>query len=83
MKPKRLMIQMTLNELIEFYERCARQEANTEQERVNILVDMSLEGFPVAISETSRTNEEVIKDMARHYGKIMTFNPLENTDESY
>jgi hypothetical protein len=68
---KRLMFRMTVSELAEFYERCLTQGATTERDRVQILVDMALEGYPVSVSETSRSDKQIIEDTLKHYPNII------------
>lgn len=58
---------LTADAAIEFYQRCILENLNTEQERIDLLLEMAHEGKIVAISQTGRTKEQYIKDMTKEY----------------
>lgn len=58
---------MTAGTAMEFFRRCHERKANTEQERVKILIELSQEGQMKSVVATSKTKEEYIKDKSRHF----------------
>lgn len=81
-KPKRLMFQLTVAELHEFWRRAIEQKADTEEERMLILVDMANEGYKISISETSRTDEQIITDLQRHYKDILVLQSDDSVEKN-
>lgn len=69
---KTLMFMMNAQCLEEFYIRCQTYNAETEADRISVLVDMALDGWPVSISETGRTREQIISDLQRNYGNVLS-----------
>lgn len=52
---------------MEFFKRCHKRGAKTEQERVKILVELAEEGKMNSVVVTSKSKDEYIKDKARHF----------------
>lgn len=57
----------------EYFERVKNLKEDTEENRLNILVDMSAEGFMQQVSETTRTREEIVADYAKNFGNVLDF----------
>lgn len=51
----------------EFWQRVKDRNAHTLTERQAILLEMSREGKMARVTETKRTKEQVIADMAKNY----------------
>lgn len=58
-----------------FYLKCIEQDLTTEEDRVNLLIKMSMESKDCSIYQTSRTKEQVIKDYTQHYDDILVVEP--------
>lgn len=58
---------MTADTAMEFFKRCHERGANTEPERVKILIELAREGQMKSVVATKKTKEEYIKDKARHF----------------
>lgn len=69
------MFEMTIAVAAEFYKRCEAQKADTLDERMAILVDMAKEGKMKSVMETKRTADQVAKDMAKNFGKVLYVKP--------
>lgn len=67
-----LVFEMTLEVAQEFYKRCTEREAVTLEERTKILVELANEGKMNAVMETKRTPDQVAKDMAKNFGKVLS-----------
>lgn len=62
--------------LLKFYERCAKDGIETEEERVVLLTQMAIENEgQCSISQTNRTKEQVVKDLSKNYGKVLCVDP--------
>lgn len=62
-----LAFRLTVDNACLFFELCEKFNANTEAERVAILVEMSKFGQVESITETPKTKEEYVKHMAKHF----------------
>lgn len=58
---------MTVDTALEFFHRCQERNANTEEERVKILVELAQEGKMGSVTATNKTREEYITDKAKHF----------------
>lgn len=72
---KILMFEMTLEVAEEFYRRCQERKAETEEARTLILVELAEEGRMKSVIETKRTADQVVKDMAKNFGKVLYVSP--------
>lgn len=70
-----IMFEMTLEVAQEFYRRCTERKAVTQEERTNILIELAKEGQMKAVMETKRTPEQVAKDLAKNFGKVLFIKP--------
>ena len=61
---------MTADTAMEFYKRCMDRNANTEEEKVKILVELAEEGKMDHVVATDKTKEEYIAHKAKHYNII-------------
>jgi len=66
-----LMFQGNADFFMRFFERCQKENLNTEKERADLLVVMAKETGECSISHTERSKEEITKDLAKHYGHIL------------
>lgn len=64
------MFYMTAEEALEFFERVKSLKEDTEEARMELLVQMANEGKKISIGQTSRTKEQVIEDYSKH-GKVL------------
>lgn len=58
---------LSLEALQEFYARCLLFRAETEQERIAVLVEMANEGWVDSVSQTGRTKQQYIEDMSKEF----------------
>ena len=58
---------MTADTAMEFFRRCQERNANTEEERVKILIELAKEGQMTNATATNKTKKEYIEDKARHF----------------
>jgi signal recognition particle GTPase len=63
---------MTADTAMKFYERCVERNAQTEEERVQILKELKDEMLSVSV--TKRTTEQLIEDLKQH-GDILVVRP--------
>ncbi len=75
-----LSFHMTADTAYEFYRRAKEHNAQTEDDRVNILLDMVAEGLINGVAETSRTKEEYIADLSKEF-KVLDLTLKEKSDE--
>lgn len=61
---------MTPDTAMEFFRRCRERGAETEKERVAILVELAQEGQMTSVTVTNKTKKEYIEDKARHFKVI-------------
>jgi hypothetical protein len=61
---------MTADIAMEFFKRCQEREAKTEQERVEILVELAEEGKMSNVVVTKKSKDEYVKDKARHFNVL-------------
>ena len=66
---------------LEFYRRCSIFCVDTEEERVELLVKMANEGYPISIGNTQRSKTKYLKDLAKEY-KILHVKPSSDTETS-
>lgn len=66
-KGKLTCFTLSLEALQEFYARCLLFRAETEKERIDVLVEMAQEGWVDAVSQTGRTKEQYINDMSKEF----------------
>jgi len=74
-KEKLLMFEMTVDVAKEFYERCMARNALTREEKTAILIELAEEGKMNSVMETSRTPDQVAKDMSKNFGKVLYLKP--------
>ena len=72
MTDKNILFNMTLSSAMEFYKRASDLDPDTEQERFNLLMQMAKEGKFETVVSTSRTREQVIKDLTEKHGFKVT-----------
>lgn len=58
---------MTSETAMEFFKRCQARGADTEQERIKILMELAQEGQMTSVVATGKTKDEYIKDKAKHF----------------
>lgn len=58
---------MTADTAMEFFRRCHERGAKTEQERVDILIELAREGQMTNVVVTNKTRDEYIEDKAKHF----------------
>lgn len=58
---------MSVDTALEFFTRCQQRGAETEAERLEILVELASEGAIENVVATSKTKEEFIEDKAKHF----------------
>lgn len=51
----------------EFFLRCHERNANTEPERVAILMELAKEGKTTSVTATKKSKDEYIADKAKHF----------------
>lgn len=68
---KHLLFQMDIDTAIEFWERVVKEKANTEEERINILMDLAKQNKLKSISQTNRTHDEIVADYKKHYDDVI------------
>lgn len=70
-----LMFDLSVENAQEFFERCMKREANTLEERLEILREMAEEGKIKRIMATDRTPDQVAKDLSKHYDNVLIIKP--------
>lgn len=70
---------MTADTAMEFFKRCHKRGANTEPERVKILIELAQEGQMKSVVATSKTKDEYMADKARHF-KVLKVGGKRETD---
>lgn len=70
------MFYMTATEALEFFERVKLLKADTEEERVKLLIQMINEGSKISIGHTERDKEQILKDYSKH-GRVLYIKPKE------
>ena len=58
---------MSSDVAVEFWKRVVERKADTEKERVAILLELTEEGKMDAVSETQRTKEEYVEDLKKEF----------------
>ncbi len=69
---------MTAEIAMEFFKRCQERGAKTEPERVKILVELAEEGLLNNVVVTSKSRDEYVKGLAKHFKVIK----VEKKDEA-
>lgn len=59
--------EMTSGTALEFFKRCMKQKAETEQARIEILIQLAEEGKIDRATTTNKSKEEYMKDKAKHF----------------
>lgn len=72
---KILAVEMTVEQALEFYERCVLAEANTEEARTEILQRMVEEKKCTRAYTTGRTKEQLIADLSKEQDILVINNP--------
>ncbi len=65
-----IIFTMTYEVAEEFYARCKKRKAETEEERTAILVEMAREGLLMGVSQTERTREEYVEDLSKEFNVL-------------
>ena len=73
---KTLLFTMIPEIAVEFWERVNKENAQTEPERLKILMDLANEGKMNGVSVTGRSKEQVIQDYSKHF-KTLYIKPKE------
>jgi len=58
---------MTTDTAMKFFTRCQEQNAQTEEERIAILLELTQEGQMLGVTVTNKTKDEYIEDKAKHF----------------
>ena len=58
---------MSSDVAVEFWKRVVERKADTEKERVAILLELTEEGKMDAVSETQRNKEEYVEDLKKEF----------------
>ena len=58
---------MTADTAMEFFQRCTDRKAETEDERMAVLVELMEEGKMTSVVATDKSKEEYIQDKAKHF----------------
>lgn len=58
---------MTADTAMEFFKRCHERGANTEPERVKILIELAQEGQMKSVVASKKTKDEFLKDKSRRF----------------
>jgi hypothetical protein len=66
-----LMFHLDVDTALLFWERVIAANAETEQERQDILLQMSAEGLIKSVVGTNRTKEQIIADLKSNFGNIL------------
>lgn len=64
---KTLAWTMTMDVAMEFFERCQERGAKTEQEKIDILFELTKEGKMSSIVSTRQSKDEYIEEKAKHF----------------
>lgn len=82
-KQKLTVFHLSSDAALEFYQRCLLENANTEQDRIALLVQMASEGKVEAVSQTGRSKEEYIRDISREQTVLdLSQSTEEDSDET-
>lgn len=66
-----LMFEMSVEVAQEFYQRVIDQNAQTREEKTQILIDLAKEGRINSVIETQRTPDQIAADMAKNFGNTL------------
>jgi len=66
-----LMFQMDVDTALIFWERVMAANANTEEERQEILKKMCEEGLIKSVVGTNRSKEQIIADLKTNFGNVL------------
>lgn len=72
---KTLMFEMTVEVAQEFYRRCIDRNAQTREEKTEILIELAKEGQMRSVMQTDRTPDQVAKDMSKNFGNVLYVKP--------
>jgi len=73
-----ILFQSNANFFLRFFERCIKENLNTEEDRIKLLVSMAKETNQCSIIQTSRSTSQIIKDFKKHYKKLHIFRHKRN-----
>jgi len=76
-KPYNYSFTMSPDIALEFYTEVKKRNLNTEKERLNLLIELTKQGKIKSISKTSRSKEELIKDLSKHFN-VLYIKPKNN-----
>lgn len=68
-----LMLQMDVDTALLFWERVMAANANTEEERQEVLLKMCEEGLIKSVVGTNRSKEQIITDLKTNFGNVLDF----------
>jgi len=68
MSDKNILFNMSIDSALEFYERVGDLEIDNEDTRFDLLMRMAKEGKFDCVTATSRTKEQVVKDLTEKHG---------------
>lgn len=68
-----MMFHMTVDTALTFWEKVIAANAQTEEERQAILLQMCEEGFIKSVTGTNRTKEQIIADLKTNFGDVLDF----------
>lgn len=75
------MFQMDVDTALEFYERVHAQNAQTLDERNKILLELVEEGRIKSVIATERSKDQIVKDAAKHYGRVLDLTRIKEDKE--
>lgn len=70
---------MDVDTALEFYRRCIERKAETEPEKVKILIELAQEGRMKSVTATDKTRRAFIEDKARHF-RVLEIKKKDETD---
>jgi hypothetical protein len=74
------IFQMSVDTALEFWERVVARNAQTEEERQDILIELVQEGKVDAVSKTNRSKEQILKDAKKNYGNVLNLTNIKDEE---
>lgn len=74
------IFQMSVDTALEFWERVNTRNAQTEEERQAILIELVQEGKVDAVSKTNRSKEQILKDAQKNYGNVLNLTNIKDKE---
>lgn len=76
-----LMWEMNLDVLEEFYRRSIERNAESEKEKMDILLELAEEGRMNRVTATKRSKEQIIADLKKNFNAVKAEDLFDNKED--